>query len=92
MLRLSNGKEEYQTPAVPIKNTRSGQVGVRLQEIGNRQQFDNFAVSRSLFENPRPALKDGGGFIRRGGGDYIAPQVPTPQDWILVLERVGKKK
>lgn len=92
VLHVSNGTEEYQTPAVPVTITASGQVGIRLQEIGNRQQFDNFAVSRTLFEKPRPVLKDGGEFIRKGGGDFIAPQVPTPQDWVLVLERVKEKK
>jgi hypothetical protein len=88
VVRISNERGEYQTPVVPINNARSGKVGLRLLEVGNRQQFDNFAVSRTLFEEPRTPLKDGGEFIRRGGGDFIAPQVPTPQDWILVLERV----
>ena len=90
-LHVSNGQEEYQTPAVPLKNAHSGTVGVRLHEVGNRQQFDNFSVSPTPFENPRPVLEDEGEFIRKGGGDFIAPEVPTPQDWILVLERVGGK-
>jgi len=92
VLHVSNGKEEYQTPAVPVKITTTGQVGVSLQEIGNRQQFDNFSVSRTLFEKPRPVLRNEGEFIRRGGGDFVSPQVPSPQDWVLILERVEENK
>jgi len=88
MLVVSDGKAEYQTPVVTIENTKPGRVGVWLYQIGKRQQYDNFAVSRTLFVEPdAPAPRNR--FVVRGG-DFVAPPVPSPQDWVLVLERKGE--
>lgn len=89
-LVLSDGKSEYQAPVVTLKNITPGRVGVWLYQIGERQEYDNFAVSGTLFMQP-----DAPGPENRmvaPGGDFTAPPVPSPQDWLLVLERVNEPK
>jgi hypothetical protein len=88
VLVVSDGKSEYQTPVVTLENTKPGRGGVWLYQIGERQEYDHFAVSRTRFIRP-----DAPGPPKRmivQGGDFTAPPVPSPQDWVLVLERVKK--
>ena len=88
MLVASDGKSEYQTPVVTLENSEPGQVGVWLYQIGERQQYDNFAISRTLFIKPDAPAPRNRIVVR--GGDFVAPPVPSPQDWVLVLERKGE--
>jgi len=86
MLVASDGKSEYRTPVVDVENTAPGQVGVWLFQIGERQEYDDFAISRTLFIDPdstRPRKR-----IVVQGGDFVAPSIPSPQDWVLVLEKL----
>ena len=85
MLVVSDGKSEFRTPVVTLENTKPGRVGVWLYQIGQRQEYDNFAVSRTLFIKPdAPSSRKR---IVVQGGDFTAPPVPSPQDWVLVLEK-----
>ena len=85
ILVISDGKAEFQTNAVRLGNTTAGQTGVWLYQIGDRQEYDNFTVSHTLFQDPLLS-EDQDRFIARGS-DFQAPPVPSPQDWVLVLER-----
>ena len=85
--RFDQGTVTYATPVVKAGNTTAGKTGLWMFQIGERQEFGRFAVSAALFEPPRDSLEAGlPGVIRTD--EYHAPDLPSPQDWILVLERV----
>jgi hypothetical protein len=87
LLVLSDGTREYRTPVVPVEKIERGQVGVWLFQIGERQEYDNFAISRTPLVKPADTPDPRNHLIVQGG-DFEAPPVPSPQDWLLVLERV----
>jgi len=93
---MTDGKRTYYTPVVTVGNTTAGKTGLWLFQIGERQEYDNFELSRAKFI---PGLGEADKKApRRGGLDakvarihtdkYRAPRLPSPQDWVLVLERV----
>jgi len=83
-LVVTDGKKTWRTPAVTIQNKTAGRVGLWLYQPGV-QKFDNFEVSATTFvpvdENEAKGQKP-------QSYDYKAPDLPSPQDWVLVLERV----
>jgi Protein of unknown function (DUF4038)/Domain of unknown function (DUF5060) len=87
-LVLTDGQKTYYTPIVSVSNTQAGQVGLWLYQIGERQEFDNFEVSRTQFARTLPKIK-GQTPTLIWSGEYQAPRLPSPQDWVLVLERVN---
>jgi hypothetical protein len=85
-LVLTDGQYTYATPVVQVENTTAGQTGLWMFQIGELQEFGRFAVSATPFDPPRDSLEAGlPGVIRTD--EYHAPDLPSPQDWILVLER-----
>lgn len=76
-LLVSDGKQTWRTPPVKVSNTVSGKTGLWLYQIGERQTFGKFEVS------PLDAESSAGATT----GLYLAPDLPSPQDWILVLRR-----
>ena len=76
-LVVSDGKQTWRTPPVKVTNTTSGKTGLWFYQIGERQAFGKFEVS------PMAVDSDGGAST----GQYLAPDLPSPQDWVLVLER-----
>jgi len=96
-LVMTDGKTTYSTPVVEVGNTTAGKTGLWLYQIGERQEYDNFELSRAKFgpktreankkAPPRGALDAGA--TRIHSDEYRAPNVPSPQDWVLVLERVA---
>jgi len=78
-LLVSDGKKTWRTPPVKVSNTASGRTGLWLFQIGEQQAFGKFEVS--------PMGVDPGSAAT---GQYLAPDLPSPQDWVLVLERVGE--
>lgn len=85
-LVLTDDQRTYATPVVKVGNTTAGQTGLWLFQIGERQEFGRFAVSATPFDPPKRPIEAG-----RPGviwtEDYHAPDLPSPQDWVLVLER-----
>jgi hypothetical protein len=83
-LVLTDGARTYATPVVRVTNVKPGKTGVWFFRIGERQEFGNFQVSRTAFapEVARAAIQP------IASDEYHAPPVPSPQDWVLVLERV----
>lgn len=78
-LAVTDGKQTWRTPPVKVSNTASGKTGLWFMNIGEEQAFGRFEVS--------PMANDA---ARAGStGQYLAPDLPSPQDWILVLERDG---
>jgi multiple sugar transport system ATP-binding protein len=59
----------------------------KVLQIGERQEFGRFAVSATPFDPPKGPVEAGlPGVIRTD--EFHAPNLPSPQDWVLVLERV----
>ena len=85
-LVLTDGTRTYHTPAVTIGNVKSGKAGLWLSDVGERQQYDNFGLSRTRFAPVEIENLDPSRHLIRPGED-VAPPTPSPQDWVLVLER-----
>jgi Protein of unknown function (DUF4038)/Domain of unknown function (DUF5060) len=86
-LVLTDGTKSYHTPIVEVTNVSSGKTGLWLYQIGERQEYSNFELSRAQFAPmPRQAKPTVQHVI--WSDQYKAPGLPSPQDWVLVLERV----
>ena len=86
-LVVTDGQQTWYTPAVKVSNVQAGKTGVWLYQIGERQEFDQFQLSRAQFAPPAVATEPPAATMA-WSGEYKAPNVPSPQDWVLVLERV----
>lgn len=85
-LSLTDGERTYFTPIVKVRNTAAGTTGLWLFQVGELQEYDTFEVSRARLAPP--ASDAGGGTTAMAwSGEYQAPNVPSPQDWVLVLWR-----
>jgi hypothetical protein len=94
-LVLTDGTRTYYTPIVEVTNTAAGRSGLWLYQIGDRQEFRNFELSRAHFAPARPEARaktqpsgKHGAMVVLHSDEYRTPNVPSPQDWVLVLERV----
>jgi len=88
---LTDGKKTYWTPIVEVGNTAAGRAGLWLYQIGDRQEFDNFALSGTRFapvEREGPSGAMGADTTLLYSDEYAAPSLPSPQDWVLVMERL----
>jgi len=86
-LVLTDGTKSYYTPMVKVSNVTSGPAGLWLYQIGDRQEFGNFELSRAQF-GPVQRGPIGQAHALLWSDEYKAPGLPSPQDWVLVLERV----
>lgn len=94
-LVMTDGKRTYYTPIVKVGNVTSGKAGLWLFQIGQRQEFSDFRLSRARFAaakreadaTSQPSGHHGGKTVRIHSDQYMAPRLPSPQDWVLVLER-----
>jgi hypothetical protein len=59
---LTDGTKTCYTPAVKVSNVSSGKAGVWLWQIGDRQEFGNFELSRTPFA---PAKLEASGPLHR---------------------------
>jgi hypothetical protein len=83
--RFDQGTVMYAGPTAAPFNGHTKPL-LWMFQIGERQESGRFAVSATSFEPPRDSLEAGlPGVIRTD--EYHAPDLPSPQDWILVLER-----
>jgi len=82
-LEIGSGKATYAT-STEIKTHKSGKVGLWHYQVGGRQNYDNFKV----MDIPN----------REAGMRYLMAstlnieRVPSPQDWVLVMEKVDDLK
>jgi len=90
---MTDGKRTYYTPVVTVGNTTAGKTGLWLFQIGDRQEYDNFELSRAKFAPAIPVPDKQAAprgvdakVVRLRTDEYRAPNVPSPQDWVLVLE------
>jgi len=86
-VELTDGEHTYYTPIVKVDNTAAGRAGVWLFQIGDRQEYRSFELSRGRLIAPKPA-PEGPARAMAWYGEYQAPNVPSPQDWVLVLEQI----
>ena len=84
---LTDGTKTYYTSTVKVSNVASGSVGLWLYQVGDRQEFSDFKLSRAQFV-PVPSETRKQGHALQWSDEYKAPGLPSPQDWVLVLERV----
>ena len=89
VLHATDGQHSYRTPVVHIEDTEPGPVGLWMLRIGEAQHYDNFRVSRSTFDELKHSAAQEGPVQMLSDGNYDASRAPSPQDWVLVLERVG---
>ena len=83
---MTDGMKTYSTPSVKVSNVSSGKAGVWLFQVGVRQEYDNFELSQTPFA---PSKLEVAGQVHHVVSDELkAPNVPSPQDWVLVLERL----
>ncbi|MHC1764001.1 MAG: DUF4038 domain-containing protein [Verrucomicrobiia bacterium] len=82
---MTDGRKTYSTPSVKVSNVSTGKAGLWLFQVGERQEYDSFELSPTPFTPLK--LEDTGNVHRVGFGEFNAPNVPSPQDWVLVLER-----
>jgi hypothetical protein len=83
----TDGKQNYYTHTVKVGNTQAGKAGLWLFQIGDHQEFGNFDLSRARFVPVKRELK-GHADLLLSSDEYKAPALPSPQDWVLALERV----
>ena len=84
-LLLTDGQQTCYTPAVKVGNVTAGRTGVWLYQIGERQEFGAFELSKAQFAPPKSGPADSAAAMA-WSGEYKTPNVPSPQDWVLVLE------
>ena len=84
-LLIDDGERKYCSPAVKIKNLQSGRVGLWRTDIGEAQKYANFKLSMAKFTPSVTEHEESCHIIRTG--EDIAPPIPSPQDWVLVLEK-----
>jgi len=96
---LTDGKKGYHTRAVKVSNTAPGKVGLWLFQIGDRQEFADFEVSKAelapvMVEPGEKRSPSGAGRTEAkllNSDEFRAPKLPSPQDWVLVFENIEKK-
>jgi hypothetical protein len=87
---LTDGTNTYSTPSVQVSNLAAGKAGVWLFQVGERQAYDNFELSQTPFAPSKLEREEIGKVRRVVSHQFKAPNVPSPQDWVLVLERVKR--
>ena len=81
-----------------FSNTTSGKAGLWLFQIGDLQEYDNLELSRTplvLPKLPEKALSSVGRDAKTTflpSDEYTTPNVPSPQDWVLVMQRVETRE
>jgi len=86
-MALTDGRKTYYTPIVKVGNAAPGKAGLWLFQIGERQEFGNFALSRANFVPGMSKLNNQAN-VQPCSDIFGAPSLPSPQDWVLVLERI----
>lgn len=85
-LLMTDGKQTFCTPVVRVSNVAAGKTGLWLNFVGDRQEYGGFELSRAQFSAPAAAAAAPGASVV-WFGSYQAPNAPSPQDWVLVLDR-----
>jgi hypothetical protein len=105
-LTITDGKRTYSTATVNVSNREERKIGLWLFQIGDRQQYDHFELSRlqlpavkSRFEGLPLILHENPGVLSAVKvpeesilltDTYTPIRLPSPQDWVLVLEHVKR--
>ncbi len=84
-MTIDDDERSYYTSPVKIENASSGRLGLWRSDLGKPQAYGNVKVSKTPFSAPPDDQVQEHVHLIRSGED-IAPSVPSPQDWVLVLE------
>ena len=79
-LIVNDGTRTWRVPPVKLSNVKEGKTGLCLHQFGDKQEFGRFEVSEMNSDDTQD-----------GTGLYLAPDIPSPQDWVLVMEKVNKQ-
>ena len=82
---LTDGTRAYHTPIVKVSNPTRGKTDLWFYQVGERQEFDNFELSSA---QSKPMHVEQPKVLPDPTNEYHPPSLPSPQDWVLVLERV----
>jgi hypothetical protein len=83
---IDDGERSYYTPPIGIERIEGRQVGLWRSDIGEQQHYADIKISKTPFAAPAKEEATEGQYLIRSGDD-TAPSIPSPQDWVLVLER-----
>jgi hypothetical protein len=56
------------------------------------KQMDNASTYTAQWFNPRIGKYDDIGTVKPKGGEWVIPDRPTPEDWVLLVKRSGVRK
>lgn len=82
---IDDGKTRYFSPAVKIEGLKTGNVGLWRTDEKEIQLYKSVRVSK--YNHTPELIRTEEGVHHIHTGEDIAPPVPSPQDWILVMER-----
>ena len=85
-MTLEDGERSFYTPPVLVESSEGNRVGMWRSDVGEAQHYTDIKISITSFEPPQSKPAPEGQHLIRSGED-VAPPIPSPQDWILVLER-----
>jgi len=83
-MKLDDGEHSYSTPVVRIPHPKG--TGIGLWQGG--ATYRNLKISEASLDVPEREKSDM--WLLRSGEDW-APPIPSPQDWLLILEREVKE-
>lgn len=78
ILELRDGSRQVATSSVRLTNVGKGSAGLWMYQVGDRQEFSDFRLSGAAGKLTRSVILS---------DEFRAPSLPSPQDWVLVLER-----
>ena len=80
---LTTGSKKYITPTVSLKQAWGGPCGIWMFQVGESQHFTNIRIGTCPELPPPPPA----GETVISGASFRTPGVPSPQDWVLIMER-----
>lgn len=83
---LTDGTRTYYTSPAKVSNVAAGKTGLWLYQVGETQEYQAFDMSRTPFAAPKAPASEPA-VAMAWSGEYRVPRAPSPQDWVLVLER-----
>ena len=78
IMELQDGNRRVVTQSVRITNLSKGSAGLWMYQVGDRQEYSNYQLSDAKGKLTQPVM---------ASSDFYAPDLPSPQDWVLVLRK-----
>ncbi len=82
IMELRDGDRRFVTQTASLTNRSKGAAGLWMYQVGDQQEFSNFRLSDATGKLTRPVILS---------DVFRAPDLPSPQDWVLVIQKVGQQ-